>query len=113
MVDQILAHILAAAAGVNGPVSARLKNTGAMSAARKKFPLAVLLFVLFDAVVMLSALGYFSWAYLGWWPLLTFIAVYFTVGERAARLESEFDSWVVLIASVVIVAIAECLLLFR
>lgn len=113
MFEQLLAHLMAAAIGVNGPVRARMQKTGALSAAGKKFPLAILLFVLFDGVVMLSALGYFSWAYLGWWPLLTFFAVYFTVGEGAARLKGELDSWVVLIASVVVVAITECLLVLK
>ncbi len=104
---------MAAAIGVNGPVRARIEKTGALSAAGKRFPKSILLYVLFDGVVMLSALGYFSWAYLGWWPLLTFFAVYFTVGNRAARLGGELETWSVMIASVVIVAITECLLVLR
>lgn len=101
---------MAAAIGINGPVRSRLQKTGAMSQAPKKYDLLIVLFMLIDGAVMLAALGYFSWAYLGWWPLLTFFAVYLTLGDRLGRLKSEINTWVAMIASVLVVAATEWLL---
>jgi hypothetical protein len=101
---------MSAAIAINGPVRARIEKTGVMKRASKKYTLPVLLFVIFDGAIMLAALGYFSWAHLGWWPLLTFFAVYFSVGDRLGRLDSELGTWIVMAASVVVVAVMEWLL---
>ena len=111
MNSAIYAHLMAAAIAINGSASARLQKTGAASQASAKYGLAMLLFVLFDGALLLAAVGYFSWAYLGWWPLLTFFAVAATIGDRLGRLDSQLTTWLVMFGSSLVLAGTEWMLL--
>lgn len=104
-------HILAAAIAFNGPSAARLKNTGAIARAKQNFRLPVLTLLLLNALLVFAALLYFSWAHMGWWPLLTFLIVSVSLGHKAGNLNSEGDTWAVMLVSVLAMSTTQWLLL--
>lgn len=91
--SQILGFVLAASLGIDAPVSTRMYKTGELTEANKSSPLLILLYVSTHGLVFLSAIFYFSWAYLGWQHIAAFFVFYFAVGEWLASVKNKAAAW--------------------
>jgi hypothetical protein len=105
---ETLGLILVGAVAIGGTTGARLKNTGEISA-RMGTPL--FLVVIVQAIAAIAALGYFSWAYLGWVHLAAFFLIWFIVADPMASRGSRELVLGAYMLSAVVSALAEILIL--
>lgn len=83
-----LGYVMAISVGFSLTTGTRLFKTGELYKASKKHPLLILVLTLVYGAMSFSAIGYFSWAYLSWKQLLTFLLISITFGSAAANSNS-------------------------
>ena len=105
--ENVLGYLLAVSVAFASASGARLQNTGELSRSMRKHRLPVLLVTMLYAISGLAALFYFSWAYLHWTHIITFLIVQIALTTWIARTESQAFVWSLLFISVIGATLAE------
>ena len=110
-ITEIAGYLLAFSLGCDILVGTRLFKTGETQLAAKKAPLLVMLYALCLGAVLISAIFYFSWKFLGWPHYLLFFLTVIIIGERLAKLESKEISWIITIVATITSGLCEIVIL--
>lgn len=111
ILGELAGYVLAVSIASSGPTGARLHNTGQLRAASLGMPMMVILLAALYGLSGAAAVLYFSWAYLGWQHLVTFLIAWLTFGSWVANRKSRSTVWSVFVSSVVLALVAEIILL--
>ena len=107
----ILGYLLAISVALSGASGARLQKSGELTLASRTRPLATLVMMILYGLSGFAALFYFSWAYLEWPHIVTFLVVTMFLTSWIAKSKSRLAVWSVLVVSVLVTLAAEVLLL--